>query len=294
MIITFCFNQIDLRTFRHMNVIIVDWPFLSTWDYFKASQGNVLYVAELIKKLLDDIMLVNEANTKRLNFLSNVLLIGHSLGAHIAGRVGSLYFQQIRMIVGNTNLRIFKLINNGESNLSNFSLGLDPAGPLFHPFAKDRHCLTSADAQNVIIFHTTAGLGSNYMLGSVDLFVNGGAVQPECNVDPPMESHKRAVNVFRATIYQKNSARGYFCAKINERCSDWELQVFVFDIDSDDLGKLYAPIYLPTIGTQPFFLNHWKPDFIPAYSAVAVHNWNRITYLNNNFIYKPFAIILIN
>lgn len=90
--------------------------------------------------------------------LSNVHLIGHSLGAHIAGFVG----KQIKRSTGG------RLINRITA--------LDPAGPLFeYPSRHVDEKLNKGDAEIVDVIHTDAGVfGYSGPIGLMDFYPNGG------------------------------------------------------------------------------------------------------------------------
>lgn len=237
---------------------MVDWTYLATWDYFKASKGNVFYMAQIIHSFLMDLMEVAVPEPQRQFFLSNTLLIGHSLGAHIAGRVGALFNGRIGMIAG-----------------------LDPAGPLFAPYKRDRHCLSRRDALKVYNLHTaTYGNGNRYLLGSKDFYVNGGGRQPELKDSALSLSHKRVTNIFRATIYRPSMAVGYYCGISSHPCDPKASKTYMFDIDDDDTDILDAPIFLPTTGTQPFFDPNLRTSYIPMYKCENMNGYKRITYKN--------------
>ena len=87
-------------------------------------------------------------------------LIGHSLGAHIAGFTGSTY----RESTGRSLAQI---------------VGLDPAGPEFEgKAASDR--LDATDANRVVSLHTSESLGYDSQLATLDVYVNWNDLfQPE-------------------------------------------------------------------------------------------------------------------
>ncbi|XP_035227703.1 pancreatic triacylglycerol lipase-like isoform X2 [Stegodyphus dumicola] len=125
----------------------------------------------------------------------NVHLIGHSLGAHLAGWTGK---------------RI-----QGLGRIT----GLDPAGPYFyeaHPKAR----LDATDAEFVDVIHTNGGnnllegLGIAEAIGHVDFYLNGGMQQPGCynkslayQAEEDFEvhscSHSRAFVLFTASVRNK-------------------------------------------------------------------------------------------
>lgn len=89
----------------------------------------------------------------------HIHLIGHSLGAHVAGAAGSMFNNRIARITG-----------------------LDPALPSFDHFKDADQRLDLTDAQFVDIIHTCAGtLGLFAPIGHVDFYPNGGTpTQPGC------------------------------------------------------------------------------------------------------------------
>lgn len=92
-------------------------------------------------------------------------LVGHSLGSHIAGYVGKdiTYPQSVHQITA-----------------------LDPAFPLFEGFPSEIR-LHRMDAQHVLVIHSNVGpwgLGMEYPVGSVDIYLNNGRDQRGCT---PME-----------------------------------------------------------------------------------------------------------
>lgn len=94
--------------------------------------------------------------------LSNFHVLGHSLGAHIAGFTG----KQVKRLTGKRIARI---------------TGMDPAGPLFEGIRSKRMRLSKEDAQVVEVLHTNGGfLGYLTPLGSIDFYANNGQIQPNC------------------------------------------------------------------------------------------------------------------
>lgn len=92
-----------------------------------------------------------------------VHLIGHSLGAHLAGLIG-------RDVIERTNNR--RKIRR--------ITGLDPAGPGFF-FGSNLHALAASDAYFVSNIHTDAPLfGAPYATGHADFWPNFATVQPGC------------------------------------------------------------------------------------------------------------------
>lgn len=96
--------------------------------------------------------------------LANFQVIGHSLGAHIAGFAG----KSVKRLTGSKISRV---------------TGLDAAGPLFEvpPMAKSKR-LSDEDATVVETLHTNGGmLGYLKPLGTIDFFANSGEfIQKDC------------------------------------------------------------------------------------------------------------------
>lgn len=89
----------------------------------------------------------------------DLIIIGHSLGAHAAGAAGrKVKFGRVAMIVG-----------------------LDPALPCYSKHYRDQRLKTS-DADCVKVIHTNSGvLGIEEPMGHIDFYPNFGKDQPGCN-----------------------------------------------------------------------------------------------------------------
>ncbi|KAL3846393.1 hypothetical protein ACJMK2_017390 [Sinanodonta woodiana] len=137
------------------NVIVVNWGHGSQLPYEQASANTFLIGAEtaaLIKFLHDHHGLQ----------LSDVHIIGHSLGAHIAGHIGH------------------KIPHIGRIS------GLDPASPEFSERSAEFR-LDAGDADLVDVIHTDSsgfallsGFGAGQPLGDIDFYPNEGIKQPGC------------------------------------------------------------------------------------------------------------------
>lgn len=133
-----------------MNVIVVDWnKGAANLNYFTA----VTYTRDAALNLTDFIITMQDEGAS----LSNIHLIGVSLGAHLAGFVGANLKGQIGRITG-----------------------LDPAGPMFTSATPDER-LDPTDAQFVDVLHTDMdSFGLRGAHGHIDFYANGGADQPGC------------------------------------------------------------------------------------------------------------------
>ncbi|XP_014477282.1 PREDICTED: phospholipase A1 2-like, partial [Dinoponera quadriceps] len=91
--------------------------------------------------------------------LRNMAFIGHSLGSHVCGFASK------------------KIYESGYGKVP-LLFAADPAQPLFQSKqCPDRLCDT--DAKLVITLHTSQ-IGLGYPIGGLDLYFNGGFVQPKC------------------------------------------------------------------------------------------------------------------
>lgn len=91
--------------------------------------------------------------------LKDLLVVGHSLGAHMAGLAG-------KQMYGGRKIGII--------------IGLDPALPLFS-MDDPKQRLARTDARYVQVIHTNGGVyGIEQPMGHADFFVNGGKQQPGC------------------------------------------------------------------------------------------------------------------
>jgi len=173
------------------NYIIVDWGQLSggTSGFTAISLTSTAALA-LYPLVILNVPIVGFRVADFLNFLgvnagisaANVWIIGHSVGAHIAGYAGQV------------------MQSTYSGNLSHIT-GLDPAGPLIlyglslTQDVPSQQRLAPSNAVWVDAIHTGRGLtgflglplqgtgfgtlGTN--VGNTDIFVNSGAKQPGCN-----------------------------------------------------------------------------------------------------------------
>jgi Lipase len=141
-------------------------------------------------------------------------LIGHSLGAHVAGNVGRFFNGTIGRITA-----------------------LDPAGPLFHPESKD--AINATDALFVDSVHTSAGiLGQMRPSVDVSFYPNRGyPPQPGCTAFDFFMfgrcSHHRASLFFAESIYWPENFEGLKCDMddiMNAPCQQIENQTDIADI----------------------------------------------------------------
>ncbi|XP_001608012.1 phospholipase A1-like [Nasonia vitripennis] len=135
------------------NVLSVDWGKIAYENYLYAA-NRVSAVGALVGEMID--FLVDMGSDPR-----NISVVGHSLGAHVAGLAAL----------------------QADANISHV-VGLDPAGPGFRLVGTDGR-ISTKDANYVEIIHTCAGnLGVRRPLGHADFYPNGGGPrQPGCGAD---------------------------------------------------------------------------------------------------------------
>ncbi|GBP65252.1 Lipase member H-B [Eumeta japonica] len=157
-------------------LMALDGRKLITLEYFRSST-YARFMGEKLGTLLADIVKMGtDAN--------RLLLVGHSLGAHIAGFAG-------RRVAGLTRRRVGRIV------------ALDPAGPCFTGAPgtpgtpADR--LTATDALRVDVVHTNGGiLGLKEPVGHYDFFPNGGLTQPGCAL--ALCDHSRAWQLYAEAV----------------------------------------------------------------------------------------------
>lgn len=127
--------------------------------------------------------------------LEDVLLVGHSLGAHIAGIAG-------------------KHVSTGQLPKI---IGLDPANPLFN-FDRTDERIASGDARAVEIIHSAAGsMGFTEPLGDASFYPNGGRSQPGCGIDAVGTcAHSRAHQMYVESINTQVGFYSWECSSYDD------------------------------------------------------------------------------
>lgn len=88
---------ISWANFGDCNACIVDWSHFATFDYSTASSQNIKLVAKHVSEFVA-FLFKNGMNLEELS------IAGHSLGAQIAGYVGSSFEGKIGAIYGIFNI----------------------------------------------------------------------------------------------------------------------------------------------------------------------------------------------
>jgi len=184
------------------NVVVVDWGSGSEPPYSQAV-ANIRLVgtitALLIKAMSDQVGVKPEF----------CHIIGHSLGAHLAGYVGNNLKTKYGLTLGRIT-------------------GLDPAEPHFSntdPVVR----LDPSDAIFVDTIHSDTtpfiqgGLGMEEPIGHLDFYPNGGADQPGCNegvmkyINQEKGSFFKGVRTFLGCDHMRSHE--YFIESVNTECN---------------------------------------------------------------------------
>ena len=170
----------------------MDWAKRSAATYLHAS-GNTVAAGLTVARFIETLIEVGASP-------SSVHVVGHSLGAHVAGIAG---------------------FNVSEETVIGRVTGLDPAGWMFEvPHLQPAPLrLSPAAADFVDVIHTTGGLtglgvGSSVPMGHADFYANRGeAPQPGCHRAHALGcSHARAVLLFVESIRTPMSLLATKCA----------------------------------------------------------------------------------
>ncbi|CAH1107738.1 unnamed protein product [Psylliodes chrysocephalus] len=137
-----------------VNFFLVDWSLIAkvpSQIHYAAVVNKLEAVGEILGRRLKSFVTNNGLS------FDNIQLVGHSLGAHLAGITGRVAGGQCFQV-----------------------LGLDPAGPAFTPF-KTSNRLSTDSGKYVQAIHTNGGLlGYLPPLAHSDWYPNGGIEQPMC------------------------------------------------------------------------------------------------------------------
>ncbi|XP_019890950.2 LOW QUALITY PROTEIN: phospholipase A1 [Musca domestica] len=210
------------------NVIVVDWSVIS-------SNVNYFGVVDLIEDLgflLAEFM--RFLHLKENLYFGDVYLIGHSLGAQIAGSAG----KQIHPFRINT---IF---------------ALDPAGPKFRDI-NDNKRLDPSDADYVESIQTSSSLGFEDPVGHATFYPNFGKDQKKCYIYGC--SHSRAYNYFAESITSEKGFWGTLCQRQSDK--EWILSTsgVEFKMGGEPSTPKRGTFYVKTNGEPPYALGRRKP-----------------------------------
>ncbi|XP_076603364.1 phospholipase A1 member A isoform X2 [Chaetodon auriga] len=229
---------------QDVNVLVVDWVYGASFAYNLVVE-NYKEVAVQISVLINQLQ-------KRGCKLESFHFIGVSLGAHVAGFVGTLFEGKIGRITG-----------------------LDPAGPMFKG-ADTFDRLDPSDAQFVDAIHTDSDyFGISIPVGHVDFFLNGGKDQTGCARSRFASmygyvicDHMRALHVYMSALNGSCPLVGIPCFSYEDflkgRCVNCDVFRGVCPTIglSENSGIAVSPIpkeqklFLLTSSTPPFCTHH--------------------------------------
>lgn len=174
-----------------VNVLVVDWIYGASFAYNRVVQ-NYKEVAVQISSLINELL-------NRGSSLESFHFIGVSLGAHVAGFVGTLFEGKVGRITG-----------------------LDPAGPMFK--GRDRFDrLDPSDALFVEAIHTDSDyFGISIPVGHVDFFPNGGMDQTGCKRSRFSSMYGYFICDHMRAVYIYISALNNSCPLIGFPCLNYE------------------------------------------------------------------------
>lgn len=149
-------------------------------------------------------------------------LVGHSIGAHIAGVAG-------------------KKVKKGKVGTI---IGLDPALPLYDN-VNDDFRLIESDANYVEVIHTNINhFGMATHIGNIDFYLNGGKNQPGCHSSSC--SHSRAADLFKESLEPGNRFS-------STRCENNDKNIVWMGGEPGNIEKNVSGIYcLNTTEKYPF------------------------------------------
>lgn len=210
------------------NLIFQDWSVLGKNDNYLIAKDGVEPAGKDLALFIQ--FLQTEGNVS----LSNLVLSGHSLGAHVAGFCGK---------------------NMPKDSRIKHIVGLDPAGVFF---SNPNQMLNSTDAEYVETIQTNGnGYGYYYPIGTAAFYPNGGVSQLGCSIwDMVRCSHDRSCDYFAEALEMKeNNAFSSksckdFTSMVYKLCTLPENPVRMGDLENP--GKAKGVYYLETNGVSPY------------------------------------------
>ncbi|XP_029343728.1 inactive pancreatic lipase-related protein 1 [Acyrthosiphon pisum] len=198
---------------RDANIFLVDWGKGSKqFNYLQVASNTRIVGAELIRfgKYLVDHYQLDPLK---------IHVMGHSLGAHISSYFGK-----------------------GIPGLSRIT-AFDPAQPGFEGCPKEVR-LDKSDAHFVDVIHTSCrptvpflGFGLITPVGHVDIYMNGGFIQPGCTVPPINEVKLTSISDLAAipadvlgtwVACSHGRSFSYFIESLADNCTFWAQKIKLF------------------------------------------------------------------
>lgn len=208
------------------NIIVVDWPRARSLEYI-SSVLAVPGAGAKVAKMID--YLVKKHNIS----LDTLHIIGHSLGAHVAGYTGK------------------SIKTNGQVHTI---IGLDPASPFFL-YKNPKTRLSSTDAFYVESIQTNGNtLGFLQPIGKGAFYPNGGGNQPGCPLDVTGVCSHNLSPTYYAEAVRMNNFVAYKCDTYREavarNCTAPHINVRMGSIsNAQSVAGIY---YVPVNKKSPF------------------------------------------
>ncbi|XP_063708701.1 lipase member H-like [Culicoides brevitarsis] len=229
-------NTLGLQGYKSLgefNVIIIDWSKgANTPDYILAVE-RIFQIGPFIAEFIEFLLKTFKNQMK----ISDIYLIGHSLGAHLAGIVGK----------------------NMKSGKIPVIYGLDPAGPLFSIHDPDKR-LDKNDAEYVEVIHTDGGMqGFSEPLGTADFYPNWGVKQPGCGAEINSAcNHVTAAYYWGESLITEKGFWGHLCDSYEniwkKNCTFNGGKKVKMGGEPGNKGKAKGIYYVKTANQKPFAL----------------------------------------
>ncbi|XP_037128327.1 inactive pancreatic lipase-related protein 1-like [Syngnathus acus] len=264
---------------ENVNCIAVEWKNGARTQYSQAVNNGRVLAAQVASMMT--FLMGNYKQTANM-----FQMIGHSLGAHVAGEVGSKI-----------------------SGLARIT-GLDPTEPYFHG-TNAAVRLDTTDAAFVDVIHTDGspfatklGLGMSQPIGHVDFYPNGGELMPGCNanrgtftdLDAVWQGTKKfdACNHVRAYQYYQESMvkpQGFVAYPCPDAATFAAGKCFPCAADKCPLMGLYAARFPLTDSTSQtkYFLNTGSSEPFGRYSYNVKVTLDGPNWSNPGFMYVALA-----
>lgn len=206
------------------NVVVVDWGAGAQTSNYLSARNRVGSVGAAVSRL------INTMIANRLTASGRVIIVGHSLGAHVAGHAG-------------------KLINPRPAAI----FATDPAGPLFS-LNDSANRLHSTDAIYTETIHTNAGvLGFGQPITHASFYPNWGTSQPGCGSDLTGACAHDRSNQFYSESINSNRFSARQCTNHAQITSKNCPGTGIRGTMGGDSGKsLRGVFYLETNSASPF------------------------------------------
>jgi len=253
---------------KTMNLIGIDWSKGAGTLLYNVAVGRVPLVGNTVGEFI-----MSAINSNIIQRPDQVHVVGHSLGAHIAGFVGKYMAKKGRKLQHIT--------------------ALDPAGPLIGSYSCPNDRLCNTDANFVEAIHTNGGtLGMFEEIRPLDMYLNGGRSQPDCWL--PTCSHSYSHEWYRQSIHV-DPIRGWKCNDLKQMekeklCKvDGNPRNYRFEIIQKVTPPNLGVTYVPTGTSGPFGNTIASPK---TYSATKADNLTLVVFGFNDYNVNELVSLL--